>query len=225
MRTKKIQACTKKLPLFRKFTSAQKSKKTKLLTSNFIHDRLYYPKKGYFTKKKVQLGHLEKPIEFDKIFGYEDYSKTLAKRYPENAWLTPSEIFKPWYGMSIANYLSRTFEEYKQNDPLVKNQKLKIIEIGAGNGSAAESILDYFRAFHPIEYQKMEYSIVEISGVMAKRCEFKLLEKHSRKIKNKSVKFVNESVLDYGKYDKELVFVVMLELLDNMPHDRVYEVS
>ena len=31
--------------------------------------------------------------------------KELKENYPENAWLTPSEIFKPYYGMAIGNYI------------------------------------------------------------------------------------------------------------------------
>lgn len=196
--------------------------KSRLMTSDFIHDRLYHPEDGYFNKQDAQLGHLDKPIEFDKIFGYEDYTKTLEERYPENAWLTPSEIFKPWYGMSIANYISRCLNEYEKNDPITKNQRLKIIEVGAGNGSAAESILDYFRAFHPLKYQKMQYKIVEISPVMVNRCKKKLSVKHSRLIKNKQIVFENEDFCNYSKFDKDVNFVIMLEVLDNMPHDRLY---
>lgn len=39
------------------------------------------------------------------MVGYEDYSKEVSLKYPKNAWLTPSELFKPWYGMSIGNYI------------------------------------------------------------------------------------------------------------------------
>lgn len=100
---------------------------------------------------------------------------------------------------------------------------MKIIEVGAGNGSAAESILDYFRAFHPLKYKNMQYTIVEISPIMVNRCLKKLSEKHSRLVKNKQINFYNESFVEYSKFDKDLTFVVMLEVLDNMPHDRVYK--
>lgn len=208
--------------IFRKFSSKIKDSSGLMLTSDFIHDRLYHPQAGYFNKPNAQLGHLEKPIEYEELFGYEDYTRILQERYPENAWLTPSEIFKPWYGMSIANYISRCLNEYEKNDPLTRNQRVKIIEVGAGNGSAAESILDYFKAFHPLKYKRMQYNIVEISPVMVNRCRKKLSLKHSRLIRNKQVLFHNESFVDYQKFDKDLTFVVMLEVLDNMPHDRVY---
>ena len=197
----------------------------KLLTRDFIHDRLYYPKTGYFSKNDVQLGFLEEPIDFSQIFGYEDYTRILEQRYPKNAWLTPSEIFKPWYGMTIANYISVCLDKYVAKGSFNRNQKLKIIEVGAGNGSAAESMLDYLRSFHPLLYKHMEYTIVEISPVMTARCRKNLSLKHGKKIQQNEIRFENVSISKYPKKDNDLTFVVMLEVLDNMPHDRVYFVG
>ena len=212
--------------LYQQFSTKQTDDNKKLIkTSDFIHDRLYYPKTGYFSKPDVQLGVLEEPIEFSKLFGYEDYIKVLEERYPENAWLTPSEIFKPWYGMSIANYISRCLDSYHRNDPLTRDKRVKIIEVGAGNGSTAESILSYFKAFYPLQYKKMDFTIVEISPVMISRCRKMLIKNHSSLMKSGQIRFVEQSFLDYSRRDDDLVFVLLLEVLDNMPHDRVYIVS
>ena len=29
----------------------------------------------------------------------------MERLYPENAWVTPSELFKPYYGYTIANFM------------------------------------------------------------------------------------------------------------------------
>jgi hypothetical protein len=58
----------------------------------------------------------------------------LAKNYPQNAWLTPCEIFKPYYGMTIANYIKTAHEHYEKKE---KRDKIRIVEAGAGTGSAA----------------------------------------------------------------------------------------
>jgi hypothetical protein len=47
------------------------------------------------------------------MIGYDDYQKALVKSYPDNAWLTPSEIFKPYYGMTVANYISKAHIRYE----------------------------------------------------------------------------------------------------------------
>lgn len=220
----------RKLQIVRSFGSKNKptptrSNTTTLLTRDFIHDRLYYPDTGYFSKNDAQLGYLEDPINFSEIFGYEDYTRILQERYPKNAWLTPSEIFKPWYGMTIANYISVCIDKYAEDNPIRKNQRVKIIEVGAGNGSAAESMLDFFRSFHPLKYKHMDFTIVEISPVMTQRCRKNLNKKHGKKIKANQIRFENSSISKYKKKDNDLVFVIMLEVLDNMPHDRVYFVS
>ena len=107
---------------------------TVMQTSDFISDRLYFRGEGYFSKPDNQLGYLKDPIPFTELFGYEDYVKILHDRYPKNAWLTPSEIFKPYYGMTIANYISNTFDSHQKSDPGLRSKPLQIIEAGAGNG-------------------------------------------------------------------------------------------
>lgn len=194
-------------------------------TSEFIHDRLYHRTQGYFSKKENQLGFMEDPIPFEDIFGYEDYNKLLYERYPKNAWLTPSEIFKPYYGMTIASYISTVLEQYNTIDPNTKLQPLKIIEVGAGNGSAALSILNYFKMYKPKKYQTLELKIVEISPIMIARCRFQLAKLHGPLIENGQIQFIDSSIVDYTKKDPELVFVILLEVLDNMPHDRIYWVA
>jgi hypothetical protein len=46
-------------------------------------------------------------IDFKGIIGFDDCQKVLLKNYPENLWLTPSELFKPYYGMTIPNYIAK----------------------------------------------------------------------------------------------------------------------
>src|SRR5690349_4617078 len=75
--------------------------KSPCLTRDFINDRLYNPKGGYFCKNDIQIGELAEPIVFKDLLGYEDYTRELSQRYPKNAWLTPSELFRPWYGITI----------------------------------------------------------------------------------------------------------------------------
>jgi hypothetical protein len=122
---------------------------------NFIFDRLYHPSEGYFCKKgnpsksiDFQVGELIAPINFKKLIGYDDYQKELVSKYPTNAWLTPCEIFKPYYGMTIGNYIRNAHEEYEKYGKITKYEKIRIVEAGAGTGSAAESILYYFKNFH-----------------------------------------------------------------------------
>lgn len=197
----------------------------KLIASDFINDRLYHPESGYFIKNDAQLGYLREPIDFINIFGFEDYSKILYERYPKNAWLTPSEIFKPWYGMIIANYISLSFDQLKKKHQNYKSMPLHIMEVGAGNGSSSSSILDYFKTYHPVKYRDMKLTIVEISPLMVARCRNELIKKHAFKVENGDITFESCSILDYNKKSQNITFIIFLEVLDNMPHDRIYLVS
>lgn len=197
------------------------SKKT-MSTADFIHDRLYSKDEGYFSKADNQLGLLKEPIPFTELFGYEDYVKMLYERYPKNAWLTPSEIFKPYYGMTIANYIELTYGKLKAQNPAMRNQPLHIIEGGAGNGSAASSILNYFKLYKPKTYHTLKYTIVEISDVMVQRCRKTLTEDHPQLVRSGQIAFKHMGIGDYDEFDSSLTFVVLLEVLDNLPHDRVY---
>jgi hypothetical protein len=71
--------------------------------------------------------------------GYEDYMNQLQANYPMNAWLTPSEIFRPYYGITIGNYIYQQFNYMKGRNPNLKT--LRIMEVGAGLGAACEGIL------------------------------------------------------------------------------------
>lgn len=53
---------------------------------------------------------MKKAINFKNLLGYHDYQKELIENYPKDAWLTPSEIFKPYYGMAIGNYIHQLME-------------------------------------------------------------------------------------------------------------------
>lgn len=193
-----------------------------MTTAEFIHDRLYAKSEGYFSKPDNQLGLLREPIPFTDLFGYEDYVRLLHERYPKNAWLTPSEIFKPYYGMTIANYIEGVMNSRFQADPSLRGQPLHIIEAGAGNGSAASSVLNFFKLYKPKTYRTMKYTIVEISEAMIQRC-LKTLEKdHGQLVRSGQIEFKHCSIVEYDHFNPSLVFVLLLEVLDNMPHDRVY---
>lgn len=75
------------------------------MVRDFIKDRLYGSVDGYFQKKEHQVGILKDPINFKSLLGYYAYRNELKAKYPENAWVTPSEVFKPFFGYMIANYI------------------------------------------------------------------------------------------------------------------------
>ena len=95
----------------------------------------------------------------------------MERVYPKNAWVTPSELFKPFYGYTVANFMINQMEN-RQLDTL------RIVEIGPGTGTMADSILDFFKNYSLDLYRNCEYILVEISPQLADKCEQVLKLKH-----------------------------------------------
>lgn len=85
----------------------------------------------------------------------------------------------------------------------------------------------YFKHYEQSHYANIEYTIVEISPQMCKKALEKLSRDHQRLVDRGQIKVVNEDFLNFKPQtnkDKHH-FVLFLEVLDNMPHDRVYKSS
>ena len=149
-----------------------------MLLREFIHDRLYGQANaskgipgGYFTQEQHQVGRLREPIAFSKCRGYFDYRIEMERVYPENAWVTPVELFKPFYSYTVANYMLNVLENRK-------SKKLCVVEVGPGTGTFADSMLDFFKNYDLDLYRNCEYIFVEISPQLAQKCEDTMRENH-----------------------------------------------
>ena len=119
------------------------------LVRDFIHDCLYNPRYGYFSKN-VQI--LKCSIPFAQLKDQSDYNSFLAKAYsqstPENEetvighdesslfyklssrpafsplWHTPSELFQPFYGEAIGNFLQSKLKKDGVNANANANEKV-----------------------------------------------------------------------------------------------------
>ena len=78
------------------------------------------------------------------------------------SWLTPSEIFTPYYGRAIANFILD-----KHSQMAEPGSKLSIVEIGGGTGTLARDVLDHIRSAAPQSYAACSYTSVEISPQLA----------------------------------------------------------
>lgn len=187
-----------------------------MLVRDFIHDALYHPRHGYFSAKSEAVGMLPEPISFNRFTGRRQYMQYLDELYKQNdiSWFTPAEIFKPWYGHALAKYMIRS---HNPKFPL------KIFEIGGGTGTCAKNILDYVKNEAPSIYENMQYVSVEISKALA---NIQLKSVH-REETHKSRYFVECrdacKRLGWGEVDERPCFVILLEVLDNQPHDLIYK--
>lgn len=119
--------------------SAGAADEAAVLTREYIYGALYAKDGGYFTTQDREVLHApQESIEFTNLWGAFDYRREVASLYKEKreAWLTPVEVFAPYYSHAIAKYML--------NSPFFHKQ-MTIYEIGGGAGTNALHILNYLK--------------------------------------------------------------------------------
>jgi hypothetical protein len=186
------------------FAAPDAATKNHYLVRDFIHDSLY-GSLGYFTSHASILS--PEPFDFKTFKDQDAFLTQIGKSYAgynSQIWHTPSEIFKPWFGTCIAEYLVKKR----------KSDKMVIYEMGPGNGTLMIDILDAIKARYPALYSNIEYNAIEISPVLIKILQEKSKNEHSNKINIRQI-----SIFDWDKVDDRDCFFLGMEVIDNFPHD------
>lgn len=63
------------------------------------------------------------------------FSRHFCACSVQRSWLTPVELFQPWYSQAVAQFIVRHHSKQRPNQPL------SIVEIGGGQGTLAKGIL------------------------------------------------------------------------------------
>ncbi|KAL1188760.1 hypothetical protein V5N11_004287 [Cardamine amara subsp. amara] len=190
-----------------------------VLVRDFIHTALYDPKHGYFSQRSRSVGVLERSIKFNQLEGRKAYMKLLEKVYKQSdiSWFTPVELFKPWYAHGIAEAILRTTN---------LSVPLKIYEIGGGSGICAKGVLDYIMLNAPERiYNNMSYTSIEISPSLAKIQKETVAQVGSHLSKFRVECRDASDLSGWRNVEQQPCWVIMLEVLDNLPHDLVYSKS
>ncbi|TYK18890.1 NADH dehydrogenase (ubiquinone) complex I, assembly factor 7-like protein [Cucumis melo var. makuwa] len=196
--------------------------------------------------KNEKQSHKRMPLEKGFKLSRKAYMRYLDKIYKQSdvSWFTPVEIFKaidslpsvfrslkrdrklflyhvscervgmPWYAHGIAEAIMRTAN---------LSVPLKIYEIGGGSGTCAKGIMDYIMLNAPTRvYKNMTYTSVEISPSLAEiqRQTVGEVRSHQSKFKVECRDAVD--LRGWGDVEEQPCWVIMLEVLDNLPHDLIY---
>ncbi|RLN65430.1 hypothetical protein BBJ29_009628 [Phytophthora kernoviae] len=184
-----------------------------MLTRDFIYASLYAKEAGYFTTEQREVLHAPtQSIDFGNLWGAGEYRNVVAQLYKESpeAWLTPVEVFAPYYSQALARYML--------NSPFFRKE-LEIFEIGGGSGSNALHILNYLKEQVPDVYAKTKYTLIEISPVMAERQRRRVAAVHPEQCR-----VINQDILTFADAHASVntqCFFLAMEVLDNLPHDKV----
>ncbi|KAG5518911.1 hypothetical protein PMAC_002442 [Pneumocystis sp. 'macacae'] len=204
-------------------------RQVQMLVRDFIEDSLYNPFYGYYSKQACILS-TPMPFEFSKMKNNNSFYKELSRiyagcdkattqegiQYPKQLWHTPTELFKPYYGEAIARYLLAHYKlsYYPYDD-------LRIYEVGSGNGTLMFNILDYLRNVDPDVYTRTKYCAIEISHSLAAQQVKTLKSTKSYHEHQEKIEIVNKNIFDWNTLDPNPCFFILLEVLDNFPHDLI----
>ncbi|KAK4043697.1 S-adenosyl-L-methionine-dependent methyltransferase [Parachaetomium inaequale] len=205
----------------------ERPRRVKMLMRDFIEDSLYNPNYGYFSKQVVIFSPGE-PFDFPSLYDELDFDALLSRRYVEfensldavspsdtrQLWYTPTELFRPFYGESIARYLIANYKltTYPYHD-------LIIYEMGAGRGTLMLNILDHIRDVDPAVYDRTKYKIIEISTQLATLQNSQLMQSFAARGHADKVEIINQSIFDWTHPVPSPCFFLAFEVFDNFAHD------
>ncbi|KAI0441931.1 S-adenosyl-L-methionine-dependent methyltransferase [Xylaria telfairii] len=209
---------------------AERPKRVKMLMRDFIEDSLYNPQYGYFSKQVVIFSPGE-PFNFNALPDEPTFYAEVGRRYTEfedaldakshdntrQLWHTPTELFRPYYGEAIAQYLMSNYimSTYPYHD-------LIIYEMGAGRGTLMLNILDYIREVESSVYDRTKYRIIEISPSLAALQTSSMMATDAATRGHASkVEIINKSIFDWDERVPSPCFFLAMEVFDNFAHDVV----
>jgi len=209
-----------------------------VLLRNFIYECLYSPKRGYFNPvkeadlplRRSSRGGQNVELKFASRAEWDAHVRDLYATAPRT-WLTPSELFSPHYGRTIAHFLAVTHDHDT------------IVEVGAGNGTVALDALNYLRDSFPEKYAKLTYHTVDISAPFVMRQHEQLYEHidagrcvvHHRSALEEPIPLEHPeaaaaaaaaAATAHERYESgqpPRVAVLALEVLDNLAHDAIVQ--
>ncbi|KAH8429976.1 class I SAM-dependent methyltransferase [Aspergillus melleus] len=212
-------------------TTKQASQSSRLADFDFVPllDSLYNPHYGYFTKHATIFSPGE-PFQFNQISDGPSFHQLLEERYTEfedrldlqepdiarQLWHTPTELFRPYYGETLARYL---VSNYKLT--LYPYHDLIIYEMGAGNGTLMINMLDFIRDTDYEVYQRTKFRIIEISPALADLQFQNLKESLHAAGHIDHVEIINRSIFDWDTYVHSPCFFLAMEVFDNFSHDAI----
>lgn len=168
-------------------------------------------------------------IDFSSLINEWHWKRTYKKVYQEQKgmWLTPVELFFPYYSNILANFVGISMSSTTKKMHNDEEGLFDIVELGGGRGTNAVALLDHLRAFHPKVYDRLQsYTIFDTSPTLHKLQKDILLGNGSSH--PDKVKLVNVDMMDIVEGKSEFLTpsdiptaVIALELLDNLPHDKI----
>jgi len=138
-------------------------------------------------------------------------------------WLTPVELFYPYYSNILSNFITESINNNIQHK---YEDVFDIVELGGGRGTNAKAVLNHLNVSHPNMYDRLQsYTIYDTSPTLHELQRKVLIDASPHADK---VKLVNIDMMDIAEGKTPFLepsdtptALIALELLDNLPHDKI----
>ena len=197
--------------------------RTRMLLREYIRHALYVRGDGGYFGKHV-VGGLTQAIDFAALKDEAAYRRRVADvaavaALRGSAWLTPSEVFTPHYGRSIARSIIQRHRHLYPGEPL------QIIEVGGGNATFATDVLGHVRQDAADLFGSCRYVMLEISerlaGIQRERLRNEGFEDNVEVVHRCALEWAQDRSGGSSSVLEGPWHIAMLEVLDNLPHDKV----
>eukprot|EP00892_Ulva_mutabilis_P008608 jgi/Ulvmu1/6119/UM027_0097.1 len=195
-------------------TRAYGSDAEPLLLRDYLYEHLSGKNSGYFSQTESPIGRLRQPISFNLLLGEAGWRAKQQELYQKlkRSWLTPVELFQPWYAQAVAQFIVRHHTKRRPSHPLT------IVEVGGGQGTLAKGILDFLHEKHPKLYAEASYTAIDASPHLVE-VQHRRLKKHGTAFQ--AVVGDARASEPWKRCRQVYTYVVAMEVLDNLPHDCV----
>ena len=120
----------------------------KMLLRRFVGERL----SAYYAQSAdAVVGGIHQPIPLSSLWGKWHWLRVYQRLYKENhgQWLTPVELFQPFYSQTIVNYIVDCCDNHES----VRRRPVEVLELGGGRGTNARHVMDHLQKIRPDLYE------------------------------------------------------------------------
>lgn len=196
-----------------------------MLVRHYIAEKLA----AYYAQPSTAVvGSFQNRIDFRSLWGEWHWQRVYQNMYRQTAgqWLTPVELFQPYFSNAIANFIAQHAGMNHHHHP-----NIQIVELGGGRGTNANCVLQALQTQAPDVYDRLsQYTLVDASPTLLELQQETVSKEYRDKMNFRQLDLLQVAEQDHPEESSLLIpqsttdtvtFVLALEVLDNLPHDKV----
>ena len=174
----------------------------KIILRRYLCQRLseYYSQPAEKVVGSVGVGASKRHgINFSSLLNEWHWKYTYRQMYKEQQgmWLTPVEIFYPYYSNILGNFVNESMTTSLTNMSIDEYEGVfEVVELGGGRGTNAIALLNHLAEYYPESYERLQcYTIFDTSKTLHEyQREVLMSSRHAKKFA-----LVNTDMIDVAE--------------------------